>query len=87
VCSPNANGTGTLTRYYGYTPTAAQPNSVTVAPLSTASNALVLNDVSSCTYTPGTAQTDLNSMQINLQLTNKSESVTLYSQVITPNGP
>ena len=87
VCSPNANGAGTLTRYYGYTPTATQPNSVTSAPLSSASNSLVLKDVSSCTFTPGTAQTDLNSMQINLQLTNNSESVTLYSQVITPNGP
>jgi len=87
VCSPNANGTGTLTRYYGYTPTATQPNSVTSAPLSSASNSLVLKDVSSCTFTSGAAQTDLNSMQINLQLTNNSESVTLYSQVITPNGP
>jgi len=87
VCSPNANGTGTLTRYYGYTPTATQPNSITTAPLSTASNSLMLNDVSSCTFIPGTAQTDLNSMQINLQLSNNGESVTLYSQVITPNGP
>lgn len=87
VCSPNAAGNGTLTRYSGYTPTATQPNSVTLAPLSTASSALVLNDVSSCAFTSGTAQTDLNSMQITLQLSKNSESVTLYSQVITPNGP
>jgi len=87
VCSPNASGTGTLTRYYGYTPTATQPNSVSSAPLSTASSALVINDVSTCSFTPGTAQTDLNSMQIDLQLSNNGESVTLYSQVITPNGP
>ncbi len=87
VCVPGANGTGTITRYYGYAPQAAQPTSTGAAPLSGASQSLVLNDVSSCGFTPGSAQVDLNALQINLQLTRSGESVTLYSQVNSPNGP
>lgn len=87
VCTPNAAGTGTLTRYYGYTPQAGQPASTAAAPLSGASQSLVLDDVSACGFTLGSAQVDLNALQISLQLSRNGESVTLYSQVITPNGP
>jgi len=87
VCTPNANGSGTITRYYGYTPQASQPTSVGAAPLSGASQSLVLNDLSACAFTPGTSQVDLNAIQVNLQLTRSGEAVTLYSQVETPNGP
>lgn len=87
ACTPGAGGTGTLTRYYGYAPAAVQPSSTAAAPLSTASQSLLLNNVSSCAFTVGSAQVDLNALQINLQLTKGGETVTLYSQVITPNGP
>jgi MSHA biogenesis protein MshO len=85
VCTPGTSGT--LVRYYGYTPQAAQPASTTAMPLSTASQSILLDDVTACSISAGTSQVDLNAMQVNLQLTRDGESVTLYSQVGTPNGP
>jgi len=87
VCVPNAAGGGTLTRYYNYSPQASQPVATNAAPLSSASQSLLLDDVSACSFTPGSAQVDLNALQVSLQLTRNGESVTLYSQLVTPNGP
>jgi MSHA biogenesis protein MshO len=87
ACSPNGNGTGTLTRYSGYSIQAAQPNSIAGAPLAAATNSLVLDDVSACTFTPGPVSVDLNAIQIALQLTRSGETVSLYSQTHTPNNP
>ena len=46
---------GTLTRYWGYSFSVVEPNSSTSAPLSGANNAVVANNVASCsfTYAPG----------------------------------
>jgi MSHA biogenesis protein MshO len=87
ACTPNASGTGTLMRYSGYTIQGAQPNSTVGSPLSTATSSLVLDDISGCTFTPGSVAVDLNAIQITLQLTRNGETVSLYSQVHAPNNP
>lgn len=87
ACTPNASGTGTLTRYSGYAIQGPQPSSTAGAPLSTATSSLVLDDVSGCTFTPGQVSADLNAIQMTLQLTRNSETVSLYSQVHAPNNP
>jgi MSHA biogenesis protein MshO len=87
ACTPNANGTGTLMRYSGYAIQASQPSSTTGAPLSGATSSLVLDDVTTCTFTPGPVSADLNAVQIALQLTRSGETVSLYSQVHAPNNP
>ena len=87
ACTPNASGTGTLMRYSGYAIQAAQPNSTVGAPLASATSSLVLDDVSSCAFTPGSVSVDLNAIQMTLQLTRSGETVALYSQVHAPNNP
>jgi MSHA biogenesis protein MshO len=88
ACTPGANGTGTLVRYYGYPIQATQPNAVASGPLSTASSSLVLSDVTACTFAPGAVSVDLNAVQVTLQLTDSNgETVSLYSQAHTPNSP
>ena len=87
ACTPNASGTGTLVRYSGYAIQAAQPSSTLLAPLVGANGSLVLDDVTGCTFTPGPVSTDLNAVQIALQLTRSGETVSMYSQVHAPNNP
>jgi MSHA biogenesis protein MshO len=87
ACTPNASGTGTLTRYSGYAIQGAQPSSTSSSPLSGATSSLVLDDVTSCTFTPGPVSADLNAVQIALQVTRSGETVSLYSQVHAPNNP
>ncbi len=87
ACTPNASGTGTLTRYSGYAIQATQPSSTSGSPLSSATSSLVLDDVTSCTFTPGPVSVDLNAVQLALQLTRSGETVSLYSQVHAPNNP
>jgi MSHA biogenesis protein MshO len=87
ACTPNASGTGTLTRYSGYAIQGAQPSSTSSSPLSGATSSLVLDDVTSCTFTPGPVSADLNAIQIALQITRSGETVSLYSQVHAPNNP
>jgi MSHA biogenesis protein MshO len=87
ACTPNASGTGTLMRYSGYAIQGAQPSSASSSPLSAATSSLVLDDVTSCTVTPGPVSADLNAVQIALQLTRSGETVSLYSQVHAPNNP
>ncbi len=80
-------GSGTLTRYSGYAIQATQPNSTSAAPLASAISSLVLDDVTACSFTPGPVSVDLNAVQMALQLTRSGETVSLYSQVHTPNNP
>jgi MSHA biogenesis protein MshO len=87
ACTPNATGTGTLTRYSGYAIQGPQPSSTAGTPLSTATSSLVLDDVSGCGFTPGPVSVDLNAVQMALQLTRNGETVSLYSQVHAPNNP
>lgn len=88
ACTPGAGGTGRLVRYYGYPIQATQPASATAAPLASATNSLVLANVSSCSFSPGAVSVDLNAVQITLQLADSNaETVSLYSQSHTPNSP
>jgi MSHA biogenesis protein MshO len=87
ACTPSASGSGTLTRYSGYAIQATQPNSTSAAPLASATSSLVLDDVTACSFTPGPVSVDLNAVQMALQLTRSGETVSLYSQVHTPNNP
>lgn len=85
VCSPAAGGvSGTLTRYWGYTILAAQPASVTVAPLLGAANALLATNVSACNFSlpQGNA---LVAMQ--LTLTKGGENISLYDEAHVANAP
>jgi MSHA biogenesis protein MshO len=81
-------GAGTLMRYAGYAPAAAQPTDPGAAPLSSASAALLVDRVSSCTftYTPGTPQR-AGLVTIALTLSRLGEQVHLLEQVHVLNVP
>lgn len=87
VCAPVAGGTGRLDRYSGYALQPTQPSSTTVAPLSTAPRALVLDKVSGCSFETSAALANANAVAITLQLTDGGETVTLYTQVYLGNTP
>ena len=77
VCIPGANGSGTVTRYYGYALQAAQPVSISAAPLSGASKSLMSAAVSGC-----------NALQMTTQIqSTQGESMTLYNQSGSINVP
>jgi MSHA biogenesis protein MshO len=79
---------GTLTRYSGYVPTAAQPTNTAAAPLVAASSALLANGVSSCAfrYDAGVG-TRASLVSLSLGLTSGSEVVTLLEQTHVENAP
>src|SRR5258705_10263733 len=78
----------TLTRFSGYTPTAAQPTDPAAAPLLAASQALLASSVSTCQfrYDPGTA-TRAGLVSLALGLTQGGEQVSLLEQVHVENAP
>ncbi|MEX2205339.1 MAG: prepilin-type N-terminal cleavage/methylation domain-containing protein [Myxococcota bacterium] len=79
---------GTLTRFSGYTPTAAQPTDPAAAPLLAANRALLASSVSSCQfrYDPGTA-TRAGLVSLALELSQGTERVSLLEQVHVENVP
>jgi MSHA biogenesis protein MshO len=79
---------GSLTRYAGYPATAVQPTDPAAAPLSSASDALLVDRVSACrfTYTPGTPQRAAL-VTIELTLSHLGEQVRLLEQVHVLNVP
>ena len=81
VCDP---GNGTLTRYWGYAPTAAQPT----PPTAPASSALLATRVSACsfTYQPGVTERG-GLVSITLNLTQADETVRLYATSQVSNQP
>jgi MSHA biogenesis protein MshO len=85
VCDTAA---GTLTRYSGYAVASSQPSNPGVAPLASASAALLVDRVSSCsfTYTPGTPQRAAL-VTIALGLARQGEQVRLLEQVHVLNTP
>ncbi|HTT10652.1 MAG TPA: prepilin-type N-terminal cleavage/methylation domain-containing protein [Burkholderiaceae bacterium] len=87
VCAPVAGGTGRLDRYSGYALQATQPASTTTLPLSTASDALMLDKVSGCLFETTPVLANLNAVGITLQLTDSGETVTLYAQTYLDNTP
>lgn len=90
VCAPVAGGVGgTLTRYWGYAIQATQPIDTTVAPLSTASHALLATNVSACSFVYDTNVVAQRSglVTMRLTITESGETVTLYSAVHVSNVP
>lgn len=83
VCDPAG---GTLTRYWGYTIQAAQPNSV---PIPGATSALLAKNVSSCSfsYNPYVVAQRSGLVTMNLGITESGETVKLYSATHVSNVP
>jgi MSHA biogenesis protein MshO len=81
-------GTGSLMRYAGYAVSALQPTDPSAAPLSLASDALLVDRVSACrfTYSPGTPQRAAL-VTIELTLSHLGEQVRLLEQVHVLNVP
>lgn len=85
ACVP---GAGTLTRYWSYAPSAAQPTDPTLAPLAGASSARLSDRVASCSfdYQPGTP-TRGGLLTITLALSSGTEQVRLLHQIHVENVP
>lgn len=79
---------GTLTRYSGYTPTAAQPTAAGSPPLSSAASARLADRVAACSfrYDPGTSQR-AGLLTLELRLSESGESVRLLQQAHVENVP
>lgn len=90
-CQPGAGGSGTLTRYWGYAITAAQPESVAAVPLSTASRALLATGVVDCAFhyeSMANVHSALIGLELTLEMRNtNSGTVTLFHQVHVDNTP
>src|SRR5262249_47176235 len=87
VCTPVSDGSGRLDRYSGYALQATQPASTASAPLSTATHALMLDNVSGCSFETSAVLANANAAALTLQLTDSGETVTLYAQVYVRNMP
>lgn len=86
ACAPassGGDGTGTLTRYWGYPIQTAQPTS-----FGSGANALLATRVSGCQidYTPAVTGRD-GLVTLYLQLTQQGESVNLYEEIHVSNAP
>jgi MSHA biogenesis protein MshO len=79
ACNP---GTGELRRYWNYGITTAQPT-----PPVTANNALLAQNVTSCSFTYNEVNQRTAALALNLQLTEGGESVRLFQQVHINNVP
>ena len=79
------NGTGTLTRWQGYTIQATQP--VALPATGTPSSALLASKVSACSLSYGAVGARLGLVTLQLTLTDSGESVTLYSSTHVSNVP
>jgi MSHA biogenesis protein MshO len=81
VCDPVA---GTLTRYWGYVPQAAQPTAFAAG----VPHALLARDVVACsmTYQPGVTERN-GLVSITLQLAQAGERVRLYAATLVGNEP
>ena len=87
VCAPVTGGGGRLDRYSEYALQATQPSSTAGAPLATAALALVLDNVSGCSFETSAVLANTNAVALTLQLTDSNETVTLYAQVYLENTP
>lgn len=83
ACDPT---TGTLTKYWGYSPQQLQPSSETSSPLSSAANGLSAKYVSGCGFAYSQGANSRNAVvDLFLTLKNGSNSVTLYGDAYVPN--
>jgi MSHA biogenesis protein MshO len=88
ICNPGPNGT--ITRYWNYSITAAQPTDPAMAPLSGGSSALLTTPVTACVfhYAPGTNQrAGLVTLDITIADAASGEAVRLLHQVHVDNSP
>lgn len=88
VCAPATsagNGTGTLTRWQGYTIQAAQPTALPA----TATSSVLANNVSACNFSYGPLVVAQRSglVTMSLGITESGETVTLYSATHVSNVP
>jgi MSHA biogenesis protein MshO len=85
VCVLPANGAGTLTRYWGYSIQATQPDTV---PIAGASSALLASNISACNFTaPPVNMTTPGVATMQLTITENGESISLYGEVSVGNVP
>ncbi len=77
-----------MTRYANYMMTSVQPTDPSVSPLSSATSAPLVQNVSACsfTYSPGTAQRN-GVLSMSITLTSGGEAITLMRQVGVHNTP
>lgn len=90
LCTANATdpAAGTLTRYYNYAITAAQPTTPAAFTAVNASSALVTNYVSACTLSTTTGEVRTRALAtIMLTLAEEGEEVRLVHQVMVDNSP
>lgn len=90
LCTANATdpAAGTLTRYYNYPITAAQPTTPAAFTAVNASSALVTNYVSACTLSTTTGEVRTRALAtIMLTLADQGEEVRLVHQVMVDNSP
>ncbi|MGK5037732.1 prepilin-type N-terminal cleavage/methylation domain-containing protein [Janthinobacterium sp. LB3P118] len=90
-CAPNANGTGTLTRYAGYTIQATQPVSTAALLTGAPSAALLANQVAACGFSFDTLpnlQRGLVSVSLTLGMPGgNAGQITLVQQAQVNNSP
>lgn len=96
VCNPAPGGAGgTLTRYWGYPISAAQPNSIAAlntmvaSPTPTRGSALLATNVSHCafSYSNNVVAQRAGLVTMDLRLSQQGETVTLYSAAHVSNQP
>lgn len=90
LCTANATdpAAGTLTRYYNYAITAAQPTTPAAFTAVNASSALVTNYVSACALSTTTGEVRTRALAtIMLTLAEEGEEVRLVHQVMVDNSP
>jgi len=87
ICD-SSSGVQQITRYWNYTISAIQQTNPASSPLSTASSATLVTDISSCsvTYSPGTSEQD-GIISMVITLSKGGESITLMRQVEVDNSP
>lgn len=90
VCAPAAGGVGgTLRRYWGYPVQANQPADIAIAPLATASSALLAGNVSRCRfdYHSNVVAQRTGLVTMHLAITEQGETASLYSAAHVSNQP
>lgn len=78
---------GTITRYEGYNIQATQPTNGAAAPLSSAASAVLLENVTGCSFGYTAIDTSHGLVTLTIQIEQDGESVTLYHVVNVENRP
>lgn len=87
ACLPAAGGSGRIERISGYALQATQPNDVDAMPLSGATRRVLVDKTSNCSFELTAAMANASAVALNVQLTDRGETVTLLTQAHLPNTP